>query len=155
MAIEILTPIAKQYGWKNFEIAPLYLLRYVLRPLVLALFGWGIAEAAEAFAGIRLWEGRTERTVKAVRIVFCIAAVILTAFAVLALWTAVDLTYIWWLSERMLRVQGSFDSSAVPHLMPGQLQNLFLRLNVFGRLGGGALFLGAALGFCNVKKEVR
>ena len=155
VAIEILTPCAKQYGWKNFEIAPLYLLRYVLRPLVLALFGWGIAEAAEAFAGIRLWEGRTERTVKAVRIVFCIAAVILTAFAVLALWTAVDLMYIWWLSERTLKVQGSFDSSAAPHLMPGQLQNLFLRLNVFGRLGGGALFLGAALGFCNVKKEVR
>ena len=70
VAIEILTPFAKQYGWKNFEIAPLYLLRYVLRPLVLALFGWGIAEAAEAFAGIRLWEGRTERIVKAVRIVF-------------------------------------------------------------------------------------
>lgn len=154
-AIEILTPFVKQYGWERFETAPLYLLRYVLRPLVLALLGWGIAEAAKAFTGIRLWEGRTERTAKAVRIVFCIAAVILTAFAVLALWTAVDLTYIWWLSERTLKVQGSFDSSAVPHLMPGQLQNLFLRLNVFGRLGGGALFLGAALGFCNVKKEVR
>lgn len=153
MAIETLTPFAKQYGWKTFETAPLYLLRYVLRPLVLALFGWGIAEAGKAFAGIRLWEGRTERTVKVAHTVFYIAAVILTAFAVLALWTAVDLTYIWWLSERMMRVQGSFDSSAVPHLMPGQLQNLFLRLNVFGRLGGGALFLGAALGFCKVKKE--
>lgn len=152
-AIEILTPFAKRYGWERFEIAPLYLLRYVLRPLVLALLGWGIAEAAKVFTGIRLWEGRMERTIKAERIVFCIAAVILTLFTVLALWTAVDLTYIWWLSERMLKAQGSFDSSAVPHLMPGQLQNLFLRLNVFGRFGGGALFRGAAGGFCMVTKE--
>lgn len=152
-AIEILTPFAKRYGWERFEIAPLYLLRYVIRPLVLALLGWGIAEAAKAFAGIRLWEGRTERTVRAARIVYCIAAVILTVFAVWALWMAADLTYIWWLSERMLKAHGSFDSSAVPHLIPGQLQNLFLRLIVFYRLGGGALFLGAALGFCKVKKE--
>lgn len=152
-AIEMLTPFAEQYGWNTFEIAPFYLLRYVFRPLALALFGWGIAEAGKAFAGIRLWEGRAERTVRAARIAFYIAAVILTVFAVLALWMAADLTYIWWLSERMLKVQGSFDSSAVPHLMPGQLQNLFLRLTVFYRLGGGALFLGAVLGFCKVKKE--
>lgn len=151
--IEMLTPLARQYGWESFEIVPFYLLRYVFRPLALALLGWGIAEAAKAFAGIRLWEGRTERTVRAARIVFCIAAVILTVFAVWALWMAADLTYIWWLSERMMKVRGSFDSSAVPHLMPGQLQNLFLRLTVFYRLGGGALFLGAALGFCKVTKE--
>lgn len=153
ITIEILTPLAKRYGWETFELAPFYLLRYVLRPLALALFGWGIAEAGKAFAGICLWKGRTERTVRAVRIVFYIATVILTAFAVLALWSAIDLTYIWWLSERMLKEQGSFDSSAVPHLMPGQLQNLFLRLNVFGRFGGGALFLGAALGLCKVTKD--
>lgn len=151
--IEMLTPLARQYGWETFEIAPFYLLRYVFRPLVLALLGWGIAEAAKTFAGIRLWEGRTERTVRAARIIFYIAAVILTVFAVWALWMAADLTYIWWLSERMLKAQGSFDSSAVPHLMPGQLQNLFLRLIVFYRLGGGALFLGAALGFCKATKE--
>lgn len=151
-AIEILTPFAKQYGWKRFEIAPLYLLQYVFRPLVLTLLGWGIAEAGKAFAGIHLWEGRTERTVKAARFVFYIAAVILTVFAVLALWTALDLTYIWWLSERTMKTQGSFDASAVPHLMPGQLQSLFLRLNVFGRFGGATLFLGAVLGFCRMEK---
>lgn len=152
VAIEILTPFAKQYGWKNFEIAPLYLLRYVLRPLVLALFGWGIAEAAEAFAGIRLWEGRTKRTVKAAQIVFWVSAAILTVFATWALWMAADLTYIWRLLERMLEEQGTFDYAAVPHLMPGKLQNLFMRLIVYYRLGGVALFLGAALGFCKVKK---
>lgn len=152
-AVEILQPFARQYGWKNFEIAPLYLLQYVLRPSALVLFGWGAAEAVRAFAGIRVWEGRPERTVKTAHMVFRVTAVILSVFAVLAVWTAVDLTYIWYLSERMMREQGSFDSSTVPHLIPRQLQNLFLRVSVCYRFGGISLLLGAALGFFKVKRE--
>ncbi len=150
-AVRILSPFATQYGWKNFEIAPLYLLQYVLRPSALVLFGWGAVEAVRAFAGIRVWEGRPERTVKTAHMVFRVTAVILSVFAVLAVWTAVDLTYIWYLSERMLREQGSFDSSTVPHLMPGQLQSLFMRVSY--RFGGVSALLGAALGLFKVKRE--
>lgn len=153
VATEFLSRFAKQYSWETFQIAPYYLLRYVLRPFVLALFGWGIVEMGKAFAGMRLWEGRAERTVRAARIVFYITAVTLTVFAVLALWTAVDLTYIWWQSERMLKVQGSFDPSAVPRLMPGWLQSMYLRVIIVYRLGGMVLLFGVVLGLCKVRKE--
>lgn len=75
----------------------------------------------------------------------------------LALWTAIDLTYLWWMSERMMRSQGNFDSSAVPRLMPGKLQAGYMRIAVravaLNRSGIGAQFLGAALGICRIKKE--
>lgn len=150
--IEILTPFAKQYGWKHFELAPVYLLQYVLRPFGLVLLGWGIAEAGKVFAGIRIWESRPERVVRIVRILFYMSAAILTVFAVLALWTAVDLTYIWCLSERMMKLQGSFNSSTVPRLMPGWLQGFFMKVIVINRLSGVGLFLGGALAFCRIKK---
>lgn len=152
-AVEILVPFARQYSWRNFQIAPLYLLRYVLQPFGQALFGWGTVEAVRAYAGIRIWEGKTERTIKTARVVFRVTAVILSVLAALAVWMAVELTYLWCLSEHMMRVQGSFDSSTVPHLMPGQLQNLFLRVSVFHRFGGVFLLPGAVLGFFRVEQE--
>ena len=155
--IKILAPFAEQYGSKYFELAPTYLLKFVLRPLVLVLLGWGIAEAGKAFAGIRIWEGRPQRTVKLVRIFFWAAAVILAVFVVLALWTAVDLTYLWWLSERMMRLREDFDSNAVPRLMPRELQagymRVVMRLVALNFFGGAGLFLGMALGLCRIEKE--
>lgn len=155
--IKILAPFAEQYGSKYFQLAPTYLLKFVLRPFLLVLLGWSIAEAGKAFAGIRIWEGKPQRTVKMVRIFFWVSTVILAVFAVLTLWTAADLTYLWWLSERMMRSQESFDSSTVPRLMPRELQagymRVVMRLVVLSFFGGSCLFLGMALGLCRIEKE--
>lgn len=155
--IYILAPYANQYRMRYFETTPMYLLQYVLRPFALTLLGWGFAEAAKAFARIRIWKGRSQRTLKIGHVFFWVSAVILAVFAVLTLWMAIDLTYLWWLSERMMRLQGSFNSSTVPRLMPEKLQAIHLRvvmrLVLLNRAGIGALFYGAALGICRIKKE--
>ncbi len=155
--INILAPFAKQYSLKYFETTPMYLLQYVLRPFALTLLGWGIVEAGKAFAGIRIWEGRSQRTVKIGRIIFWVSAVILAVFAILTLWTAIDLTYSWWLYEQMRRLQEYTDFSTVPRLMPGKLRDIHfrvvMRLVLLNRSGIGALFFGAALGICRIEKK--
>lgn len=155
--IDILTPFEREYRLKSLITTPMYLLQYVLRPFALILLGWGIAEAAKAFAGIRIWEGRSKRTLMIGRVCFWVSAVILAVFAVLTLWMAIDLTYLWWLYERMRRLQENFDSSAVPRLMPGKLQAIHLRvvmrLVLIKSSGIGALFYGAAFGICRIEKE--
>lgn len=155
--VKILAPFAEQYGSKYFELAPAYLLKFVLRPFALVLLGWGIAEAGKTFGGIRIWDGKPQRTVKIVRIFFWVSTVILAVFVVLALWSAADLTYLWWLSERMMRLEGSFDSSTVPRIMPSKLQagymRVVMRLVVLNFFGGAGLFLGMALGICRIEKE--
>ena len=153
----ILTPFAERYSWRYFGTTPIYLLRYVLRPSALILLGWGITEAGKAFAGIRIWEGRSQRTLMIGRIFFWMTVIILAVFAVLTLWTAIDLTYSWWLSERMRRLQESFDSSTVPPLIPEKLRaihfRVVMRVVLFNHSGIGALFYGAALGICRIEKE--
>ncbi len=151
--IQILTPFAKEYGWKRFDITPFYLLQYVLWPFALTLLGWGIAKAGKAFGIIRIWEGHTERTVRIFQLIFYVSAAILAVFAILGLWTAVDLMYRLWQSERMMRLQESFDFSTVPQLMPWWLQSIYMQVIVIYRLGGAGLFLGAALGLFGRKKE--
>ncbi|MDE6601173.1 MAG: helix-turn-helix domain-containing protein [Lachnospiraceae bacterium] len=155
IVISVLTPFAKEYQWRNFELAPIYMLRYVLRPFMLVLFGWGMAQAGKAFAGIRIWEGRKERTVRIVRIFFYAFAVCLTVFGVLTLWTGADMVYGWYLSERMMRLEGVFDSSSVAHLMPWWLQGMFLQAIVYcgNSLDAICLFWGAVLGLCRTDKE--
>lgn len=153
IVIIVLSPLAKEYAWENFEMAPIYLMRYVLQPFGLTLLGWGIAEAAKTFGGIRIWEGKADRLLKAGRVLFYVSAVCLAVFTVLALWTGADMVYIWYLSERMMRLQGEFSSSTVSHLMPGQLQNIFLRVTMLYGAKGFCLFLGAALAFCRMEKE--
>ncbi len=155
--IDILTPFAREYRLNSFITTPMYLLQYVLRPLALILLGWGIAEAAKAFAGIRIWEGRSQRTLKIGRIFFWMTAAILAVFAVLTLWTAIDLTYSWWMYERMRRLLEDFDSSAVPSLIPEKLRaihfRIVMRVVLLNHSGIGALFYGAALGLCRIEKE--
>lgn len=151
--IRILMPFAQEYGRHYFTVTPAYLLQYVLRPFALALLGWGIAEAGWAFAGICIWEGRQQRTLRMIRICYVVSAVILTVSAVLALWTAVDMTYAWWKTARMRRLRVDFDVSAIPRLIPGWLQVTYFRIFVQFRLGSAWLFLGAVLGLCKVKKH--
>ncbi|MDE7178367.1 MAG: helix-turn-helix domain-containing protein [Lachnospiraceae bacterium] len=155
--ISILAPFAQQYSWRYFGTTPIYLLQYLLRPFALAMLGWGIAEAAKAFAGIRIWEGRKQRTLKIGRIFFWVIAALLAVFAVLTLWTAIDLTYSWWLSERMRKLRMDFDSSTVPPLIPEKLRaihfRVVMRLVLLNHSGIGALFYGAALGICRIEKE--
>lgn len=149
--IQILTPFAREYSWKRFEMAPIYLLQYVLRPFALVLLGWGIVEAGKAFGVIRIWEDRTERTVRIFRVIFYVSAAILVVFAVLGLWTTIDLTYRWWQLERMMSLREDFDFSTIPQLMPWQLEGIYLFVS--NHLGGAGLFLGAALGLCKVQKK--
>lgn len=155
--IDILAPFERQYRLKSFIATPMYLLQFVLRPSALILLGWGIAEAGKAFAGIRIWEGRSQRTLKIGRIFFWMTVIILAVFAVLTLWTAIDLSYPWWLFERARRLHEDFDFSAVPPLMPGRLHDIHfrvvMRVVLLNSSGIGALFYGAALGICRIEKE--
>ena len=61
VAVKLLLPFAQEKSFKYFQVAPLFLLQYVLWPFALILLGWGMAEAGKAFAGICIWKGRTER----------------------------------------------------------------------------------------------
>lgn len=110
-AIRILLPFAQEFAYRYFAPEPLWLLQYVLQPFVLVLLGWGIAEAGEAFAGICIWKNRKQRTIRMIRICYYVTAVILAVSAVLALCTAVELTYMWWKLVQTRKSQGSFDHS--------------------------------------------
>lgn len=153
MIIRILLPFAQEYGYRYFETAPAGLLQYILRPFVLTLLGWGIAEAGKAFADICIWKNRSQRTIRIIRICYYITAVILTVSAVLALCTAVDLTYVWWKMSQMRKLQESFDSSTISSGMPGWVVTHYVRVVVLYRLGGAGFFLGAALGLCKLENQ--
>lgn len=154
--ISVLTPFAKQYQSRYFEMAPLYLLRYVLQPFAFVLFGWGVVEAGRAFAGLRIWEDIPKRTIRNACILFYVLAACLVLAAVLTLWTGADMVYMWYLAERAMRLQGSFESSSVPHLMPDRLRGIFLRITIVycaNILNGICLLWGAALNVFRIKKE--
>lgn len=151
-AIRILLPYAQEYGYRYFVLTPVWLLQDVLKPFVLALLGWGMAEAGEAFAGICIWKDRSQRTIRIIRICYYVAAVILAVFAVLALWTAADLSYQWWQISRARRLRENLDFSTIPRLMPWQLLSFYLKAIVLQRFVGASLFLGAALGLCRIDK---
>lgn len=151
-AIGILMPLAQEYG-RHFVTTPTYLLQYVLRPFALALLGWGIAEAGRAFADICIWKNRQRRTIRMIRICYYVSAVILAVSAVLALWSATDLTYQWWQTSRMRRLRVNFDFSTIPSLIPSWLQVIYFRMFVQFRLSSVWVFLGAALGFCRIDRH--
>lgn len=156
-AVVLLTPAAKEYGWKQFFLEPMFLLRYVLRPFACVLFGWAVVEAAREFVGIRIWDGKSEKTRKTVRTVFYVLVGCLAIAAVLTLWLGVEMAYQWYLAEKMMREQGCFNSSAVFHLMPERLVSWILYFDVscldgIGIFGGVYCFLGAALDFCRIDK---
>lgn len=146
-AIRILRPYAQEFVYHYFSLEPFWLLQYVLQPFALALLGWGIAEAGKAFADICIWKDRKQRTIRIIRICYYITAVILVVSAVLALCTAVDLTYVWWKLVQTRKSQGNFDHSTI------WLVTYYLKAVMLDRLGGAGLFLGAALGLCKVKKQ--
>lgn len=151
-AIRILQPFAQEYGYHYFDMAPAMLLQYVLKPLTLALLGWGIAEAGKAFADICIWKNRQRRTIRIIRICYYVTAVILAVSVVMALWTAVDLVYVWWKSAQMRGLEWSFDFSTVLSGIPGWVVDHYMRAIVINRLGGAGLFLGMALSLCKVKQ---
>lgn len=155
--VVLLTPLARDYGWKQFMTEPMYLLRYVLRPFAMALLGWAVVETCREFAGIRIWDGKSEKTRKTVRTVFYVLMGCLAIAAVLTLWLGAKMAYQWYFSEKIMNTQGSFDSSTVPHLMPERLSYWILYFYVFcldrfGVFGGVCFFLGAASAFCRIEK---
>lgn len=157
-AVVFLTPLAREYGREQFVLEPMYLLRYVLRPLAMAFLGWAVGEAGRELPGIHLWEKKSEKTRRIVHIVFCILAICLAVAAVLTLWLGVEMGYQWYLTEKMMREQGEYVSWAVPHLMPSRLASgiiyfYMLCLDRIGIFGGTWFFLGAALAFCRIGKK--
>lgn len=152
-AIKVLWPFAQEYGYHYFEMAPAILLQYVLKPLTLALLGWGIAETGKAFADICIWRNRQQRTIRIIRICYYVTAVILAVSVVLALCTAVDLTYIWWKSSQMRKLQESFDSSTISTGIPGWLAGHYIKVIMISHLSGAGWFYGAALSLCKLKKQ--
>lgn len=155
----VLTPLAREYGWKEFVLEPMYLLRYVLRPFAMALLGWAAVETVRELSGIRIWEQKSERTRRTVRIVFYMLAVCMAVTALLTLWLGVEMAYQWYLPGKMMREQGFFNSSTAPHLMPERLVSGILYfyaiyLDGIGMFGGCCFVLGAALSFLRIEKEV-
>lgn len=157
-AVAVLTPLAKEYGWEQFVTAPMLLLRYVLRPFATTLLGWAVVEAGRELAGIRIWDKKTEKTRKTVGIVHTVLVGCLAVAAVLTVCLGVETACQWYLSGKMLREQGFFDSSGVPYLTPGWLYFLILYFYVIclddmGIFGGVCFFFGAALAFCRIEKR--
>lgn len=153
----VLMPAAREYEWKRFVLEPMYLLRYVLRPFAMALLGWAVVETCREFAGIHIWDGKSEKTRKTVRTVFYVLMGCLAIAAVLTLWLGAEMAYQWYLSEKITNIQGSFDSSTAPHLMPERLfywilYFYVLYLDRFGIFDGVWFFLGAAAVFCRIEK---
>lgn len=156
-AIAALMPLAREYGWKQFVLEPMYLLRYVLRPFDQMLLGGAIVEAGRALAEIRIWDRKPEKTRKIVRTVFYVLAGCLTVAAVMTLWLGVEMSYQWYLAEKMRNGEGSFDSSVVPHLIPERLFSGILYFHVmyldrFGFSGWLWFFLGAVVASCRIEK---
>lgn len=156
-AIAALMPLAREYGWKQFVLEPMYLLRYVLRPFDQMLLGGAIVEAGRALAEIRIWDRKPEKTRKIVRTVFYVLAGCLVVAAVMTLWLGAELLYQWYLSDKMRSVQGSVDSSVVPHLIPERLFSGILYFHVmyldrFGFSGWLWFFLGAVVASCRIEK---
>lgn len=157
-AIAVLTPLAREYGWKRFVVEPMYLLQYVLRPFAMMFFGWAVVEAGRELVGIRVWEKKPEKIQRIVRFVSYVLAVCLAVAAVLTLWLGAEMAYQCCLLEQMRNRQGYFDSSTVPHLMPGWLVYgilyfYVLCLDRIGIFGGTWFFLSAALAFCRIEKK--
>ena len=150
-AIRILQPFAQEYGYYYFEMAPAMLLQYVLKPLTLALLGWGIAEAGKAFADLCIWKNRQQRTIRIIRICYYVTAVILAVSVVMALWTAAELMYVWWKTSQM-KSQENFDYGAISLGIQDWVVSRYMRVIVINRLGGAGLFLGMALSLCKVKQ---
>lgn len=146
-AIRILLPYAQEFAYHYFSWGPVGLLQYVLQPFALALLGWGIAEAGKAFADICIWKDKKQRTIRIIRICYYITVVILAVSAVLALCTAVDLTYVWWKLVQTRKSEGNFDHSSI------WVVTFYLKAVMLDRLGGAGLFLGAALGLCKVNRQ--
>lgn len=153
----ILMPQARQYAQEWFVSQPVYLLQYVVRPAAIVLLGLAVVEAVRELVGIRIWSGKSDKSREIVRIVFYVLAVCLSVAALLTLWMGVEMLYQWYLLAGMLRAEGSFDLSTLPHLMPEQLFYRILHFNVLyldrlGIFGGVCFFLGAAVAFCRMEK---
>lgn len=60
LVTETLWRVAEQM-WQNYNVAPSYLIRLILIPLVMGIFGWVLVQAIDCFWGIRRSSHRVEQ----------------------------------------------------------------------------------------------
>lgn len=149
--IALLMPVAEN-AWKRFDSYPIFLLRITFRPIALTLFGWGLMETiAEVF------EIPMEKAVyrKFTRFAYYILFVCVSVLGFIALWMGADLIWSWYMKNKIMKVQDSFSSSDIPHLIPMALEQVVFDIYLFSN-GAEVWYcplLGAAFAACRKMKN--
>ena len=152
IVIAILEPVTEHYTWKRLILAPGFLLNMTFRPIALALLGWGTVETVTELFEIPMEKVKYKK-------IACVAYYILlfglSALALITLWMGADMAWEWYMFEQIMKVQNSFSSSDISHLIPEALRKVVLYTCVIvnGTGVGCYPFLGAALAACQKMKN--
>ncbi|MDE6845477.1 MAG: helix-turn-helix domain-containing protein [Lachnospiraceae bacterium] len=149
--IALLMPAAKN-AQKIFNMYPNFLLRVTFRPIALTLFGWGLVETL-----IELFEIPMEKVMykKFARFAYYVLLVCMSVLIFVTLWMGVEMVCEWYMSDKIMKVQDSFSSSDIPHLIPGALEKAVLNIYIFGN-GAETWYcplLGVAFAVCRKIKN--
>ena len=116
------------------------------------ILGLGIVETVTEMFEIPM---ETVKYKKIARIGYYILLFCLSALALITLWMGADMAWEWYMSVQIMKVQDSFSSSDVSHLIPEALQKVvFYTCVIVNGTGVGCYpFLGAALAACRKMKN--
>ncbi len=153
IVIALLEPAAKRYAQTRFILAPGFLLNMTFRPIALALLGWEFVETVMELFEIPMEKVKYK---KIACVAYYILLLCLLALTLITLWMGADMAWEWYMSVQIMKVQDSWSSSDIPHLIPEALRKVVLYTCVIvnGTGVGCYPFLGAALAVCRkMKKE--
>lgn len=154
IVIALLAPAAKRYAWTQFILAPEFLLNMTFRPIALTLLGFGIVETFTELFEIPMEKVKYK---KITRVAYYILLFGLSALALITFWMGADMAWEWYMFEQTMKVQDSFSSSDIPHLIPEAFRKVVLYTCVIVN-GAGVWcypFLGAALAACRKMKRLQ
>ncbi|MBD5516879.1 MAG: helix-turn-helix transcriptional regulator [Lachnospiraceae bacterium] len=152
IVIARLKPVADYYAWQRLILAPGFLLNMTFRPIALALLGWGTVETVTELFEIPMEKVKYKKISCVAYYILLLCLLVLTF---ITLWMGADLAWEWYMFEQTMKVQDSFSSSDIPHLIPEALRKVVLYTCVIvnGTGVGCYPFLGAALAACRKMKN--
>lgn len=150
-SIALLMPAAENER-KIFNMYPDFLLRITFRPIALTLLGWGLVETF-----IELFEIPMKKAMyrKFVHFAYYVLLVCMSALILVTLWMGVEMVWEWYMSDKIMKVQDTFSSSDIPHLIPSALEKAVFYIYIFGNGAEGwyCPLLGAAFAICRKIKD--
>lgn len=152
IVIALLEPAAEHYTQRSLILAPGFLLNMTFRPIALTLLGLGIVETVTELFEIPIEKVKYK---KIARVAYYILLLCLLALVLITLWMGADMAWEWYMFEQIMKVQDSYSSSDIPHLIPEAFQKVVLYTCVIvnGTGVGCYPFLGAALAVCRKMKN--